>query len=75
MMPFRHNSIADNENRSNGGIRTGLAERLFCLLERCPHELFVSSSVHRFDSSIVVLFGQGNAVPRAMLTLGSLPEY
>jgi hypothetical protein len=48
MMSPRHNSIADDENRSNCGIRASLTERFLCLVKCRAHELFVSCSIHRF---------------------------
>jgi len=47
MMSSRHNSIADDENRSNRGIRASLTERFLCLIKRRAHELLVSCSIHR----------------------------
>ena len=72
MVSSRHDSIADDENRSNRRIRASLAERFLCLVERGAHELFVSFSIHRFETSIVVLARRGNAAPRASL---HLPRY
>jgi hypothetical protein len=61
MMSSRHDPVTDDKNRANRGIRASLTERLLCLVERHPHELFVSCSIHRFETSIVVLTRRGNA--------------
>jgi hypothetical protein len=61
MVSSRHDSVADNENRANRGVRASLTKRLLCLFERSAHELFVSFSIHRFETSIVVLTRRGNA--------------
>jgi hypothetical protein len=57
MMSLCHDSVADDENCSNGGIRAGLTKRLLCLVECRAHELFVPFSIHRFEKSIVALAG------------------
>jgi hypothetical protein len=49
MVPFCHDSVADNEDRAHGGIRASLTKRLLCLVERRAHELFVSFYRHRFE--------------------------
>ena len=49
MVSSRHDSVADDQNRSNGGIRASLPERFLCLAERGAHELFVSCSIHCFE--------------------------
>jgi hypothetical protein len=69
MMSSRHDSIADDQNRANGGIRAGLTERFLCLAKRCAHEPFVSCSIHCFRKSIVVAVGRSNAAPLASLHL------
>jgi hypothetical protein len=61
MMSSRHDPVTDDENRANRGVRASLTERLLCLVERGTHELFVSFSIHRFETSIVVLTRRGNA--------------
>jgi hypothetical protein len=55
MMSSCHDLVVDNEDRAHGWIRAGLTKRLLCLVERRTHELFVSSSIHRFETSIVAL--------------------
>jgi hypothetical protein len=50
MMSFCHDSVADDENCANRGIGASLTERLLCLVEGRAHELFVSCSIHRFDT-------------------------
>jgi hypothetical protein len=55
MVSFRHYSIVYHQNRSNSRIRARPAERLFCLVYRSAHELFVSFRSHRFERSIIVL--------------------
>src|ERR1700756_2789158 len=66
MMSSRDDSIANDENRSDSGIRARLTERFLCLVECRAHELFISCSIHRFDRRIVVLACRGNAgFPRA----------
>src|SRR5262249_15917425 len=60
MMSSGHDSIADDQDRSNRRIRAGLTERLLCLVERGAHKLFVSFSIHCFETSIVVLICRGN---------------
>ena len=61
MMSSLDDSIADNENRANRGIRASLTKRLVCLFQCSAHELFVSSPIHCFETSIVVLGRRGNA--------------
>jgi hypothetical protein len=61
VMSSRHDSIADDENRSNRGIRASVTERFLCFGKRRAHELFISCSIHRFGKSIVVLARRGNA--------------
>jgi len=60
MVSSRHNPVVDDENRANRGIRASLTKRLLCLLERSAHELFVSSSIHCFETFIIVLARRGN---------------
>jgi hypothetical protein len=61
MMSLCDDSIVNDQNCANRGIRAGLTERLPRLAERRAHKLFVSSSIHRFETSIVVLARRGNA--------------
>jgi hypothetical protein len=61
MMALRHDSIVDDEDRANRGIRAGLTKRFLCFVECRAHELFVSFSIHRFDRCIVVLAKRSNA--------------
>src|SRR4029077_6993266 len=61
MTSSRDDSIANNENRANRGIRASQTERFLCLVECRAHELFVSCSIHRLGKSIVVLARRGNA--------------
>jgi hypothetical protein len=55
MVPLCHDSVADDEDCAHRGIWARLTERLPRLIERRAHELFVSFSIHRFETSIVVL--------------------
>jgi hypothetical protein len=61
MMSLGYDSIVDNEESSDSGVGTSLTERLLCLVERRAHELFVSFSIHLFETSIVVVAHRGNA--------------
>jgi hypothetical protein len=61
MMSSRHDPVTDDKNRANRRIRASLTKRLLCLLDGRAHELFVSFSIHRFETSIVVLTRRGNA--------------
>jgi hypothetical protein len=49
MMPFRHYSIADYQNRSHSWIGARPAARLFGLVQRSVHELFVAFRRHCFE--------------------------
>jgi hypothetical protein len=49
MMSPRHDSVADDERRAHDGIRASLTKRFLCFVDRRAHELFVSSSIHRFE--------------------------
>jgi hypothetical protein len=69
MMSSRHDSIVDDQNRTNGGIRASLPERFLCLAKRRAHELLISCSIHSFRKSIVVPAGRSNAAPLASLAL------
>src|SRR5215510_14877623 len=75
MMSSRHDSIVDNENRSNRWIRASLTERFFCLVECRAHELLVSCSIHSLGKSIVVLARPGNAASLNILALAALSEH
>src|SRR6267143_1036057 len=61
MVSSCHDSVTDDENSANRGVRASLTKRLLCLVECRAHELFVSFSIHRFDRCIVVLARRGNA--------------
>jgi hypothetical protein len=43
MTPARNDSIPDNQNRADRGIRACLAERFSRFGQRYPHESFVAS--------------------------------
>ena len=72
MVSSRHDSVTDDENRANRRIRARLAERLPCLVKRGTHELFVWFSIHRFETSLVVLERLRQRGPREYL---HLPRY
>jgi hypothetical protein len=74
MMSFRHNLIINDKNRSDYGVRASLTERLLCFLECHAHELFVSSSIHRFNiNSWCHLSRQWGC--RRMLALADLSDH
>src|SRR6516164_7949839 len=74
MISFRHNLIINDKNRPDCGVRASLTERLLCFLECYAHELFVSSSIHRFNiNSWYYLSRQRGR--RRMLALPDLSEH
>jgi hypothetical protein len=55
MMSFCDNSIVNDKHCSDRGIGARLTECLPGLVERRAHKLYVSFSIHRVETSIVVL--------------------
>src|SRR5437867_10534004 len=74
MMSFRYNLIINDKNRSDCGVRASLTERLLCFLECDAHELFVSSSIHRFNINSWCYLSR-QCARRDMLTFADLSEY
>jgi hypothetical protein len=51
MMSFRHYFVVDYQDGADCGIWSGHAERPFCFIQRCAHELFVRFRSHRSGKS------------------------